>query len=119
MGIVDNISMALKRLRARLFESLLMIIAIGLGIGVICSALALTFMFIDLQSSTVRDMEYYNRQITISSGEEYERQLRCYSGGDHIQNRQITLDNIAGIKDNCPDVAYVYEEEEQPYKSWV
>lgn len=112
MGIVDNISMALKRLRARLFESLLMIIAIGLGIGVICSALALTFMFIDLQSSTVRDMEYYNRQITISSGEEYMRGgLGVTLVGDHIpEPAKFTLDIIAGIKDNCPDVAYVYEE---------
>jgi putative ABC transport system permease protein len=112
VGIVDNISMALKRLRARLFESLLMIIAIGLGIGVICSALALTFMFIDLQSSTVRDMEYYNRQITISSGEEYMRGgLGVTLVGDHIpEPAKFTLDIIAGIKDNCPDVAYVYEE---------
>jgi hypothetical protein len=110
--IIDNILMALKRLKSRFFESLLMIIAIGLGTGVICSALALTLMFIDLQSATSQDMDYYYRQITISSGDDYMGgDIGVRRVGDHIpEPAKLTIDVLKEIKDSCPDVAYVYTE---------
>lgn len=112
MRIIDNVLMALKRLKSRFFESLLMIIAIGLGTGVICSALALTLMFIDLQSATSQDMDYYYRQITISSGDDYMGgDIGVRRVGDHIpEPAKLTIDVLKEIKDSCPDVVYVYTE---------
>lgn len=112
MRIIDNILMALKRLKSRFFESLLMIIAIGLGTGVICSALALTLMFMDVQSATSQNMDYYYRQITISSGDDYMGgDIGVRRVGDHIPvPAKLTLDVLREIKESCPDVAYVYTE---------
>lgn len=114
MRVIDNVFLALKRLRSRFFESLLMIVAIGLGTGVICSALALTLVFMDLQTAATRDMSYMYRQITISSGDDYvysTDSIGVKRLGDHIpEPAKLTIDVLGEIKESCPDVAYVFSE---------
>ncbi len=104
--IIDHVFMALKRLRMRLFETLVIVLAIGLGTGVICTALALTFTYID-QMRDVGEQLYY-RQITISSGRHHMYDAGIRLIGDRMPvPARFTLQTAYDLKENCPDVEYI------------
>lgn len=101
----DYLFMALRRLKTRLFESVVIIIAIGLGTGVIAAALALRFFFMDYAQRITGDE--FNRTIHVRSGEEYSFQEAVIRVGEKIiEPASINLQTLYDVRENCPDVAY-------------
>lgn len=110
MRIGDYVGLALRKLRLRLFESIVIVIAIGLGTGVICIAVALTLGVINAasqgQSSALYDaVRVEQSQYTwgMNTG------LRLL--GDHVPKpAEYTVGLMYEIKEYCPDVKYVFSD---------
>lgn len=105
MKSVDYLSMALRRVKIHLFESLIIILAIGLGTGVIAAALALRLSFTDYSQSMAQDE--HNRSIYIYAGEDYSFQEDVVPLGEEVMEpASITLETLYGVRDNCPAVSF-------------
>lgn len=108
MKLSDFMAVAFKHLRARLLETIIIIVAIGLGTGVISMALGLGFAARDIMNES--QQQSYFRTINIRTGEEHMGiDEEVFPVGDKIpEEAKFTLNTILEIKENCEAVDYVF-----------
>ncbi len=113
MGVIDNIIWSLRHCRKRLFESILIVFAIGLGVAVIVSILVL--------------IVYFRAQVYSSYDDEWIRTFRIYSAANFsmstgqepilraVQERpqeplQVTLSELKALQESLPSGMHVFAE---------
>ncbi|MFW6309003.1 MAG: ABC transporter permease [bacterium] len=107
MKFTDFLAVAGKHLRSRLLETIVIIIAIGLGTGVICLALGLQFASRDLMQNT--QQSNFKRKINIKSGQDHMHNEKVVSVGDSFpEQAEFTGELVSEIKENCPRADYVF-----------
>ncbi len=112
MGPLEHIFLAVKRLKARPFESLLMVIGVGLGTAVICGALSLLLGYMD-NVKAIQESKYYTHMY-ISADD--KNAFRASSGvvrlGEELPKpAKLKMELISEIKDACPAIEYVFIED--------
>lgn len=104
---------SLKQIRMRLFESILIIIAIGLGVGALCSVAALLLAFND---TTARQLSEY-RLITIRPSTRDRGGLYSLSSDSspvkllgRVDDEEITLtlDDMYALATEVPEIKYAF-----------
>lgn len=104
---------SLKQIRVRLFESILIIVAVGLGVGALCSVAALLLAFNDLTS---RQLSEY-RLITIRPSTRDRSGLISFStdaspvkllGRVGDEEITLTLDDLRALAAEIPEIKYAF-----------
>ncbi|HQD70977.1 MAG TPA: ABC transporter permease [Limnochordia bacterium] len=120
MGILDNLSWALRHCRKRLFESILIISAIGLGVAVIVAILAMIFFARaetrkSLEQEWMRTFHIYSAA-HISSSSMQEAILRVVQERP-TQPLQVSLDELRDLQESLPSGMHVFAEQTMLFPS--
>jgi len=113
MGVFDNIAWALRHCRKRLFESLLIVLAIGLGVAVIVAILALIFyvraeLLKSYEWEEMRTFRVYSAAfVTMSTGQEPILSIVQERPAEPLQ---VPLSELTALQDSLPSGMHVFAE---------